>query len=241
MKNIMITGASSGIGEATARYLNKQEDVLLILVARNKTKLQALSEEFGENVKYIQYDLNNIEGIENIFLKCKEWNVKLDGLVHCAGVSYDMPIRTMNMESATNIYNLHVFAFMELGKHFGKKKYSNDDASVVTMSSLGADILSKGMCAYSSSKAAVNSIIKIMGKEMLGRRIRVNAVAPAYVNTPMVDEEMLEDRIKQGTWLQELGMIPVEQVVYLIDFLLSKKSSYITGAVIPISGGIILK
>ena len=86
MKYIMITGASSGIGEETARLLARQEDVTTILVARNEEKLKKLVNEFGGETKYLVYDLTDVWHIESCFIKCREWGIKLDGLIHCAGI-----------------------------------------------------------------------------------------------------------------------------------------------------------
>lgn len=238
MRYIMITGASSGIGEATARYLNRQENVSLILVARNEKKLKALAEEFGDKTKYIVYDLTDTENIEKCFKACKQWEIKLDGLVHCAGIAEDMPIRTIQTEHIEQMYQIHPIAFLQLGKFFCKKKYSNEGASIVAMSSTASYKLEKGMAAYASSKAAVNALIKVMAKEMLGRHIRVNAVAPAFVETPMIKEDV--ERWKEtGSQPQAFGVIPPEQVAYLIEFLMSDKATYITGEIIVISAGLI--
>ena len=90
MKYIMITGASSGIGEETARFLARQEDVTTILVARNEEKLKKLVNEFGGETKYLVYDLTDVWHIESCFIKCREWGIKLDGLIHCAGIGENM-------------------------------------------------------------------------------------------------------------------------------------------------------
>lgn len=238
MKYIMITGASSGIGEVTAKYLNYHKDVSVILVARNEKKLKAMAEELGGETRYIVYDLMDAVHVETCFKCCREWGIKLDGLVHCAGIGENMPIRTIQTEHIKEMYGIHPIAFMELGKYFSKKKYSNDDASIVVMSSVASYEMGKGMAAYASSKAAVNAVVKVMAKEMSDRHIRVNGVAPAFVETPMIKEDM--ERWKEtGSQPQEFGVIPPQQVAYLIDFLMSEKAAYITGEIIVISAGMI--
>ena len=126
MKYIMITGASSGIGEETARLLARQEDVTTILVARNEEKLKKLVNEFGGETKYLVYDLTDVWHIESCFIKCREWGIKLDGLIHCAGIGENMPIRLIQTEHIKKMYQIHPMAFIELGKYFSKRKYSND-------------------------------------------------------------------------------------------------------------------
>ena len=148
MKYIMITGASSGIGEETARLLARQEDVTTILVARNEEKLKKLVNEFGGETKYLVYDLTDVWHIESCFIKCREWGIKLDGLIHCAGIGENMPIRLIQTEHIKKMYQIHPMAFIELGKYFSKRKYSNDGSSIVVMSSMAAYEMEKGMAAY---------------------------------------------------------------------------------------------
>ena len=238
MRYIMITGASSGIGEATARYLSHQEDVSLILIARNEKRLKELAQELGGKTRYIVYDLMDTEHIEKCFKVCQDWKIKLDGLIHCAGIGENVPIRTIETEHIKEMYGIHPIAFIELGKYFCKRKYSNDGASIVVMSSVASYEMEKGMVAYASSKAAVNAVVKVMAKEMLNRHIRVNGVAPAFVETPMIKEDVQRWE-KDNSKPQEFGVIPPEQVAYLIDFLMSEKAAYITGEIIVISAGMI--
>ena len=238
MKYIMITGASSGIGEETARLLARQEDVTTILVARNEEKLKKLVNEFGGETKYLVYDLTDVWHIESCFIKCREWGIKLDGLIHCAGIGENMPIRLIQTEHIKKMYQIHPMAFIELGKYFSKRKYSNDGSSIVVMSSMAAYEMEKGMAAYASSKAAVNTVVKVMAKEMADRRIRVNGVAPAFVATPMIKEDM-DMWEKEGNSPQKFGVIPPKQVAGLIGFLMSEQAAYITGEIISISAGMI--
>ena len=112
MKYIMITGASSGIGEETARLLARQEGVTTILVARNEEKLKKLVNEFSGETKYLVYDLTDIEHIESCFIKCREWGIKLDGLIHCAGIGENMPIRLIQTEHIKKMYQIHPMAFI---------------------------------------------------------------------------------------------------------------------------------
>lgn len=239
-KWILITGASSGIGEAVCKYLSSQ-GYGTVLVARNEDRLKKISDGLPEKNFYISFDLRNLEEMEQIFLACKEREVKLDGLVHCAGINNDIPIRANDIQVMQDVTTINYYSFVEMGKYFCKKKYSNEEASLVAISSSAADACMKGMCTYSASKAALNATVKVMGKEFVKRRQRVNAIMPSFVDTPMADQMNaslgdLESKIAS----QPLGLIEPCQVAYLVEFLLSDKSAYITGACIPVSGGAIL-
>ncbi|MCM1232276.1 MAG: SDR family oxidoreductase [Ruminococcus flavefaciens] len=238
-KAILVTGASSGIGSAVSEYLSER-GYFVVLVARNKDRLNQISERLSGGNLIIPYDLSDLEHIEDIFTACKDNGVKLDGLVHCAGINNDIPIRANDVEIMKEVTTVNYYSFVELGKYFNKKKYSNDQASIVAISSSAAESCGKGMCTYAASKSALNASVKVMGKEFLKRRQRVNAILPTFVDTPMaarMDDALgdLDNKVAG----QPLGLIEPRQIAYLVEFLISDKASYITGACIPVSAGAI--
>ncbi len=232
-KKILITGASSGIGEQTARYLSEQ-GYETVLVARNAEKLNCLVEQLSSPAYVYPLDLRKLDRIEEIFTFCHEEGLILDGLVHCAGVSANTPVRANVIEDMEYVFRLNYEAFVELVKYFSARKYSANGSSVVVMSSLACNVCKKGTVNYSASKTAVNTAVKVMAKELARRRIRVNSIMPGYVKTPMTDNIDLFNNVEEE---QPLGMIEPEYIAYMIEFLLSDKSEFITGAAIPISGG----
>lgn len=237
-KNILVTGASQGIGNGVAEYLLKK-GANVILVARSEDKLVELAEKYPDKAFPYPYDLSDLEHIENIFLFCREKGMKLDGMFHAAGVSVGCPIKTLDVTEMQELYNVNFFSYAMLCKYFAIKKYSSNGAGIVTMSSVASIHCAKSMAQYASSKAAVNAFTKTMSKEMIKRKIRVNAVAPAFVDTEMAwgerkNRDNFDEYLKEN---QPYGVIPVEQIAYLVEFLLSEKSAYITGAIIPISAG----
>lgn len=239
-KAILVTGASSGIGAAVSKYLSEQ-GYFVVLTARNHSKLSQIADNLCGEKLILPYDLSDLEHIENIFVSSREKGIKFDGLVHCAGINIDIPIRSNDVDIMKEVTTVNYYSFVELGKFFYKKKYSNNQASIVTISSSAAESCSKGMCTYASSKAAMNAAVKVMGKEFLKRKQRVNAIMPTFVDTPMAArmDASLGD-LKHKVTGQPLGLIDPVQIAYLAEFLISDKSSYITGACIPVSAGAIL-
>ncbi len=233
MKNVLITGASSGIGESIARYL-AQQGHNLVLVSRNEEKLNFLQENLPCKTYVYLYDFNDIENIESIFIFCKKQGVLLDGLVHCAGIVTNAPIRLNKIEKMQEMMNVHYYSFVELGKYFYKKEYSNVGSSIVVMSSLASRTCLVGSTIYAASKNAVNTAVTVMAKEFIRRKIRVNAVLPAYVASPMTAD--LDEYINVNE-KQPLGLIDPIYVAYLVTFLLSEQARYVTGSHIPVSGG----
>lgn len=234
-KNILITGASQGIGAKTAEYLARQGAVV-ILVARNQQKLMDVQAKISGKSFIYSYDLNDLGNIQRIFDHCAEKGIKLHGMVHCAGVNRDVPIRSNDIGMMQETLTVNYMSFIELAKYFIRKKYSENGGSIVAISSHATNIISAGMSSYTSSKAALEAAVKVMSKEFVKRGIRVNAIAPACVDTEMVaDAPFMSEEIISGA--QPLGIIEPVYISYLVDFLLSDKSKYMTGAVIPVSAG----
>lgn len=243
MRSYLITGASSGIGEACARKLADDENVL-ILVARNKERLKKLGDELPGEIVTVEYDLNDLDNIKSIFSVCRERSLCLDGMVYSAGVNADCPIRANRMSIVQQAMTVNCFAFLEMGKHFFKKVNSKEGASIVAVSSIASKLCEKGMAPYSASKAALNAVVKTMAKEFAHRRIRVNAILPSGVDTPMAAEKIaLLSEISEiqgnGTHptAQEFGLIPDWIIAENIKFLLSEASSYTTGELLVVGGG----
>lgn len=234
-KNILITGASQGIGAKTAEYLSAQ-GATVILVARNADKLKRVQKGISGRSYIFPYDLNDLEHIQTIFDFCLDSGIKLNGLVYCAGVNHDIPVRNNDIGLMCETLTVNCMAFVEVSKYFIRKKYSEEDGSIVAVSSNATNIISSGMSTYTSSKAALEAAVKVLAKEVLKRRIRVNAIAPACVDTEMVDLAPSVNR-EELERVQPLGLIGTEYISYLIKFLLSAKARYITGAVIPVSAG----
>ncbi len=245
MKNYIITGASSGIGEACVRILASSEN-RLIVVGRNIEKLRSMATELDGEIIPVQYDLSNLGNIKDVFCPCQEKNFKLDGLVYCAGLDGTWPIKTNNYENMQKIMNVNCFAFVEMCKFFFSKRFSNDNSSIVAVSSIASLTAEKGMVAYSISKAALNTAVKTAAKEFSRRGIRVNAILPAGVQTPMADAkgELLkvfaskpaEDEHPREE-IQPFGMIPRDNIAEQLIYLLSDKARFITGELMVVSAG----
>ena len=225
-KNILITGASSGIGKEISLYLAKQ-GTTVILIGRNEERLREIKEQIGDKAYTYVCDLNHTEKIRGIFDFCRENGLKLDGMVHSAGISEPMPVRSVSIQNVEETMRVNCMSFAELGKYFGGKRYSNEQASVVAISSLAATRPVMGQVSYAASKAALNSMVEVMSKEFLKRKIRVNAIMPSYVDTPMVAEGG-RFGMNNGIDQMPLGVIEPIQIAYLTEFLLSDRSKYIT-------------
>ena len=202
-------------------------------MGRDEEKTNALSDRLTGS-DYLLCDFADMTQIEGLFQRVSE---KLDGLVYCVGINRDIPIRSNNIEALRTVSTVNYMSFVEMLKFFLKKSFSNDGASVVAISSSAVIEKPKGMCTYVASKAAMEAAVSVAAKESSPRRIRVNAIEPGFTDTEMVKnsgyisyEKVLEK--------QSFGFVDPLHIAFLVDYLLSEKATYITGAIIPITGGI---
>ena len=241
-KNYLIIGASSGIGEACARRL-AADDVKLIIVARRKELLEKLADELPGEVVPVAYDLHDLDHIKDLFEPCTSGGFKLDGMVFTAGIDGTWPVKVNDIHKMREMMDINCMSFVEAAKVFYTKKYSVDGGSIVAISSIASVQSEKGMLSYTVSKAALNASVKVMANEFARRGIRVNAILPGGVSTPMAEAKgaMMEgvagENADSSDPVQPLGMIPSENIADQVAHLLSDASRYTTGSLISISGG----
>ena len=171
-KNILITGATSGIGKTIARQF-AGEGARVVLVGRRQEILQKLKEELGENTITAACDLSKTDDINKIFQICKENQCKLNGLVHCAGIAGLSGVRAFDSEEAMNMMQVNTFSFVELCKRFASKRNSYDESGIVAISSISSILNDPGMILYSMSKSALNSAVKTMSKEFMKSSLEI--------------------------------------------------------------------
>lgn len=243
---ILIVGASSGIGRACAELMADSENTLY-LVARNKEALNKMQECLPGVIHILPHDLNDIDGIKNVFDRIKEDKVKLDGFVYSAGMDSFSPVKVISVKSMQDVMNINCFAFCECARCFFNRRISENGAAIVSISSIASVLFEKGQVAYTASKAALNSVVKTMAQEFAGRHIRVNAILPAGVATAMAENKGMalegmydaEERqvpVHQGR-TQSFGAIPPGIIAENVKFLLSDASRYTTGELLTIGAG----
>lgn len=240
-KNILVTGASSGIGRGISIYLSKL-GANIIMVARNEEKLKETYNELEPgNHSYYIIDLNNLKDIEGMFDNIFSGDKKLNGIVHSAGISRTVPIQYLKLEDLMNIMTINFYAFMELVKHFTKRKYNDNGGSIVAISSISSRVGARGLSAYCASKGAVDSAIRAMAVELAPRNIRINSIAPSMIKTQIYDglveivnNNNFEADLKKR---QIMGLGSTYDVAGAAAFLLSDAAKFITGTSMVVDGG----
>ena len=240
-KRILVTGASSGIGRASAVVLAKC-GADLILVARNQEELERTRQMTGSPERHtvVLLDLSCIERIQEILSSFDFKNNKINGLLYSAGVPGCVPLGMTTYTFASSLFKVNFFAYVELCRVLCKKTYCHDQSSFVAVSSTAAHHAWKGGLAYCSSKAALEAATRVMALEYAQRRIRFNTIVPPYIRTRMMDAAVDDGIIDVSGFVQHeqpLGLGEPEDVAYAATYLLSDASRFVTGTGLVVDGG----
>ena len=236
-KTILITGASSGIGRATAIECSRL-GTKCIITARNKERLeQTLNSLDGSGHQMILCDLSVSEQRKHLIEECPV----LDGVSLNAGIVNHIPVKFIKEENLGNMLDVNTISPMVLLAGFLKKKKLGKPSSVVFTSSssgLGKGSVANGI--YAASKGALSAFVPVAAKELASQNIRVNAVCPFMVETEMTTEGTLtEEQNKENMKHYPLGRWgKPEEVAWAIIYLLSDASSFTTGTNLLVNGGL---
>lgn len=235
-KTILVTGASSGIGRATAIECAKM-GANVVITARNEERLAETSFLMGGGKsQVITADITVDDELNDLITQLPD----LDGAVLCAGRGLTMPLKMAKRDKMDMVFNTNFFAQTELTRLLFKDKKLKKGSSLVLISSVGGNYrFEVGNGVYGASKAALNSYMKYAAKEFSPRLIRVNSICPGMVETPLIHHGTLtEDQLEKDKQQCPLGRYgKPEEIAYAAIYLLSDAASWITGTSLVIDGG----
>ncbi|MGA3673627.1 SDR family NAD(P)-dependent oxidoreductase [Lysinibacillus agricola] len=236
-KKILVTGASSGIGQATSIYLSKL-GANLVVMGRNVDRLNTtLSKLAGNGHTKIVADFSEMEDMSELFGEVLSDGIKLDGLVHCAGISQVTPLNSLTKKKMLTEMDINYFSYIELVRQYAKKKHNNG-GSIIGISSIAADRAEQCQTNYAASKAALDISSQSMAIELAKKRIRINTVLPGVIDTNILkstSENGVDLELIQKTQL--LGVGKPDDVASVVAFLISDMSRLITGRRLFVDGG----
>lgn len=242
-KYALITGATRGIGKQIAITLAKQGYNIALNYRKENEELENTKkeiEEIGVQILAVKGDVANFEDCENFVKQVIERFGQIDVLVNNAGITKDMLLMRMKKEDFEQVIDTNLVGTFNVTKNVVPYMMKARSGRIINISSVVGISGNAGQTNYSASKAGIIGFTKSLAKEIASRNILVNAVAPGFIETNMTD--VLKDDIKQeiakNIPLKRMGT--TQDVANVVKFLASDDSSYITGQVINVDGGMLM-
>lgn len=240
-KNILVTGASSGIGRQVAVNCSKV-GARIIAVGRDDERLrETLSMMSGKNHIIMLVDLTDYEETEKKLKEALTLNGKLDGVVNCAGISTTLPFLSVKPDKMELFFKTNVIGAFNLTRVAVKKcNFSERGGSVIFISSVMGLVGEIGKSLYGVTKGATDAGVKSLSIELAHKKIRVNAILPGVVETPMSEKSrysLNEESLSKIKALHPLGLGTPDDIANACIYLLSDASRWVTGTEFLIDGG----
>jgi len=239
-KTALVTGASRGIGKEIALELARNGANVVVNYAGNKQLAEQVVDEirsFGRESIAIQADVANSEAVEQMVKETVNRFGSLDILVNNAGITRDQLLMRMKESDWDDVLNTNLKSVFLTTKAVSRQMMKQRKGRIINIASIVGVSGNAGQANYVAAKAGIIGLTKTAAKELAPRNITVNAVAPGFITTDMTDK--LPEDVKQELYKQ----IPLarlgepKDIAYVVAFLASEKSSYITGQTIHVNGG----
>ena len=238
-KNIIVTGASGGIGNSIVEKLH--ENGANILATGTKIeKLEELKSKFN-NIKILKFDISQHEKIEEfIDSSTSELGGNLDCIINNAGITRDNLTIRMNLEEWTKVIDINLTSTFLMCKYSIKKMLKNKSGKIINITSVVGHTGNVGQANYTASKAGIVAMSKSLAIEYAKKNINVNCISPGFINTAMT--EQIDEKFKESI----IAKIPSnrlgkpEDIANAVIFLSSNQSDYINGETLHVNGGMYL-
>jgi len=241
-KVCVVTGGGRGIGKSIVEKFAEEGAKIVFALDMNQEILSQLQNQLGENVRGYLLDVTDRPSIEEFVKKVKEEFGRIDVLVNNAGITKDALIGKMQEEDWDKVLEVNLKGVFNMTQFVSNLMLENGKGSIVSISSIVGERGNVGQTNYAASKGGVISMTYTWAKEFArkGANIRVNAVAPGFIKTPMTEKipEKVLENIKSKITLGRMG--EPEEVANAVLFLASDEASYVTGHILDVNGGTVL-
>ena len=242
-KVVLITGGTRGIGSEIAKKFAKEGCNLVLNYVSDSTDVEKIKSEFDEygiDVLVLKADVSVFEDCENLVKEAIAKFGKIDILVNNAGITKDTLIAMMKEDAFDKVIDVNLKGTFNVTKNVVPYMMKKRNGNIINISSVVGIVGNAGQSNYAASKAGIIGFTKSLAKELAPRNIRVNAVAPGFIDTDMTS--VLSDKVKENINLQIplKRMGKAEEVANVVSFLANDESSYITGQVINVDGGMVM-
>ncbi len=237
MKNVLITGATGGIGSALIDAFYSKEYNLFIS-GTNKEKLQSIKSKYTERLEVCGCDLSRDAEIENLVIKAEEYYGSIDILVNNAGITKDNLFLRISKEDWDQVIDINLNANFLITKLALKNMVKKRWGRIINISSDASKIGNPGQTNYVASKSAIEGFTRSLASEVASRNVTANCVSPGFINTNMLDN-IEQNKLESMAKNIPCGRIgDPKDVANAVFFLASEESSYITGQVLHVNGGL---
>jgi len=239
IKTAVITGGATGLGLATAKKF-VENNIKTIIIGRNEKNLAETSKNLGELCSYKVFDLSNLKGIPQLVNEVTSEFGAIDILVNNAGINQKKAFTEVTDEEFQQVILTNITSVFVLSREVARIMLQQKSGCIINISSMAAQYGIPYVIAYTASKSAIKGMTKAMAVELSPGGIRVNCVAPGFIETNMSakaldDDPQRKQKVLSRTPMGKLGQ--PDDIAEAIYYLASDAAKYLTGVVLPVDGG----
>ncbi|MBD2722396.1 SDR family NAD(P)-dependent oxidoreductase [Hymenobacter armeniacus] len=238
-KLALITGGGTGIGLEIARCM-AEAGATVVITGRREAVLQDAVADLGDSVEYLVNDITDLGSIDGMVAHVEATYGPLDILVNNAGINLKKPALEVTDEEFSRILHTNLHSVFALTRACAARMVARRKGVILMISSMAAYYGIDRVVAYAASKSAVEGMVKVLASEFSGRNVRVNAIAPGFIETEMSRTAMNSDPDRRDRAMRRTPMGSFgkpEDIGHAAVFLASDAARYITGASLPVDGG----
>lgn len=234
-KTALLIGASGGIGKAIASQLLKDGYFIYLHYNKNKEAIEEIVKQFGEDsLEVVQANLSDLNGVDTLKSQIGR---PIQTIIYNAGVSFYGLMTDISKGEMEEMIHLHITSLYEVTKNYLPHMIKNKNGNIIVISSIWGEVGASCEVLYSMTKGGQLAYVKALAKEVAPSGIRVNAVSPGAINTQMLNQFSSEDLIDLTEEIPIGRLGYPSEIADAVSFLLSDRSSYITGQVLSVNGG----